>query len=117
MMNAFQWALVKFCEAWQAHYGYPYRPTAADRNQLGRTLRELSREDLGELPTLFARYLLDLNTFLTDKRHPLRFFCTDGGVNKYRVEPVVMSAREARGVQAARQFVAEGCDAKNGRGR
>lgn len=53
------------------------------------------------LPELFANYLADTSRFVADeKRHSLAWFCTDGGVNKYRTKAVAagFSERERRGI-------------------
>lgn len=99
-------ALRQFCEIWRNKYGVNYQCTAADRNQLGRLIEQLDREGVGELPGAFYAYLGDLSPWVAqDQRHSLRYFCTSGGFNKYRVSAPVRSAKEARGIEAGRQFV------------
>jgi uncharacterized protein YdaU (DUF1376 family) len=106
--NAHARALGAFCAAWQAAYGEPYKPSASDKSQLGRLLRELGDADMvSTLPELFARYLNDHDPFIAQKqRHSLAYFCTSGnGVNKYRVSAMALTDKEARGVMAGQQWV------------
>lgn len=115
--NPFRWAQEQFCSLWEEAYGAPYEPTPADLSQLGRLLRGLSREAVLELPRAYRGYLNDLSPFVAqEQRHSLRYFCTSGGFNKYRVEAPMLSAREAKGSMAVRQFV-ELTGGRNGNGR
>lgn len=105
--NVFGKALAQFCEIWRTRYGVYYEPTAADRNQLGRLLKGLSPAALEELPRAFRAYLGDLSPFVAQEmRHSLRYFCTSGGMNKYRASAPVLSAKEARGHAAGEQWEA-----------
>lgn len=98
-------ALAAFCEAWQQHYREPYTPTRKDCGQL-RLFLEDNPGALAYLPLCFVRYLQDLDPFVAQVRcHDLTWFLTSGGFNKYRVIAPVLSAKEARGVAAGRQFV------------
>lgn len=113
--NAFGKALAQFCEIWRTRYGVYYEPTSADRNQLGRLLKGLSLERLQELPRAFRAYLGDLSPFVAqEQRHSLRFFCTSGGMNKYRASAPVLSEKEARSQAAGEQWEAmqEAADAE-----
>ncbi len=101
-------ALALFCRLWEAKYGRPYRPTPSDRNQLGRALNTLQREDYPDVPVAFRNYLDDLGPWVAqDHRHNLTYFCTlpGGGFNKYRVIAPVLSKREAQSHEAGRQFL------------
>jgi hypothetical protein len=83
----FDWALAEFRGAWKAVYGVDYAVTGKDRSQLGRLLGGLSKDGVSprELPALFRSYLADGARFVAqEQRHALWFFCTEGGVNKYR---------------------------------
>lgn len=109
--------LGQFCRAWQGRYGKPYRPTGADRNQLGRMLHDLLPEDLPDLAFAFANYLADLSPYVAQShRHGLTLFCTSGGFNKYRTVAPILSKREASSVAAGEQWLAmqEGGHGKNG---
>lgn len=104
--NKFLDAIRQFGEAWEQHYGVPYAVGAADRNQMGRLIRDLDDAQRAELPGTFRNYLNDLSPFVAqEQRHSMRFFCTSGGFNKYRVSAPVLSAKEARGMEAGRQFI------------
>lgn len=98
-----------FCATWRAANGRTYAPTAKDRSQLGRLLGQLGKTspDLApQLPDLFERYLADADPFVAqDQGHSLAYFCTSGGVNKYRVDRPALSEREARTKRAAERFV------------
>jgi hypothetical protein len=87
--NVFDQLLGGFRQAWSAKYHEPYTPTPADRSQLGRLLQALKTpEDCTALPALFDAYLRDDDAFVVEKqRHSLAFFCTSGGLNKYRTQP------------------------------
>jgi len=86
--NAFGKALAQFQEIWRTRYGVHYEPSSADRNQLGRLLQRLPVESAEELPRAFRAYLGDLDPFIVEKvRHSLSYFCTSGGLNKYRSGP------------------------------
>lgn len=99
-------ALRQFCEVWRTKYVASYEPDKADKNQLGRLVKQLTPELLADLPRAFRNYLDDFSPFVAqEQRHNLRYFCTSGGFNKYRVNAPVLSAREARGMEAGRQFV------------
>ena len=99
-------ALGAFCEIWEERYEEKYRPTPGDCAQLATLVRRTPAAELDELPRAFEAYLDDLDPFVAQQqRHSLRYFCTSGGQNKYRTSAPVLSAREARGVEAARQFV------------
>lgn len=99
-------ALAAFCETWKARYGTSYQPTPADKNQLGRLVRNTPKEALGEFPRAFAAYLADSSPFVAqERRHDLAWFCTSGGFNKYRVQAPTLSQKEARTAEALRQFV------------
>jgi hypothetical protein len=99
-------ALRAFCEVWEAAYGLDYLPTIVDCRSLRVLVNTLPRRVMGELPAIFGRYLQDMDPFVArSMRHNLTHFCTRGGVNKYRVSAPVLSAREASGVEAGRQFV------------
>lgn len=101
-------ALALFCRLWEERYGRPYRPTAGDRNQLGRALGTLQREDYPDVPVAFRNYLDDLTPWVAqDHRHNLTYFCTlpGSGFNKYRVTAPVLSKREAHSHEAGRQFL------------
>ena len=98
-------ALEQFCTIWGARYGVPYSPTPADKNQLGRLIRTCNAEMLAALPVAFRGYLQDLSPFVAQEmRHSLQFFCTSGGINKYRTNAPAVSAKEARSAEAIRQF-------------
>jgi len=61
-----------------------------------------------QLPAICARYLQDLDPFVAQvQAHSLLWFCgaKGNGINKYRVRARVLTTREARGVEAGRQFV------------
>lgn len=117
--------LEAFGNTWRAKYHEPYTPTPADRSQLGRLLQALKTpEESAALPALFDAYLRDDDPFVAEKqRHSLAYFCTSGGLNKYRTKPPVSvprpragsaQQREANNAAAAAAFVARG--GQNGRG-
>lgn len=92
-----------FCEAWKAHYGVSYIPTPRECGQL-RLIA--GRMPLDELPQILERYLGDPSPFVAQEmRHSLDFFLGKGLWNKYRVTAPVVSDREARGIEAGRQFI------------
>lgn len=93
--SLFEQLLEQFGTAWSAKYSEPYTPTPGDRSQLGRLLRSLKTPDeASALPALFAAYLRDGDPFVADKqRHSLAFFCTSGGLNKYRTKPPAPTSR------------------------
>lgn len=106
--NLFTVILGQFCAAWEAHYGKPYRPTGADRNQLGRAMNDVPPEELAEAPAIFGRYLADCTPWVAQNhRHSLCCFCTmsGGGFNKYKVETLIRSEKEARGHMAGEQWL------------
>lgn len=106
--NVFKAALAAFCAEWEAHYGETYHPSKAEKSQLGTMLNGLPAELVPQLPAMFRRYLRDPDPFITQaQRHSLLWFCTKGnGVNKYRTTAVVMTAKEAAGVEAGDQWLA-----------
>lgn len=76
---------VAFASAWEKRYGCAYSATPKDRQQLGNLLKQKPpREQLDALPGCFARYVEDDDTFLVKQGHSLAWFCTSGGLNKYR---------------------------------
>jgi hypothetical protein len=95
-------ALLQTFEAgWQRLYRVPYKPTAADRSQLGRLLQTLTPDEAQELPTCFERYFADGSRWVAeDKRHSLTHFCTDGGFNKYRIQVRVARTADQRTAMA-----------------
>lgn len=100
-------AMRQFCRQWVSKYGADYDPLPADRNQLGRLVHDYGAEpDFLEMFTAsVGRYLADNGSFVAlEQRHSLRYFCTSGW-NKYKVQAIVVSAREAHGIEAGRQFV------------
>ena len=102
--------LALFCTAWKAAYGQDYVPTPADKSQIGRLLNGLKGAGVepDELPGLFNRYLADVDTFVAEKhRHSLAWFCTSGGLNKYRVtvQSNGLSEREKRGQRNAQVWL------------
>jgi hypothetical protein len=112
----FELVLDGFGQAWAGRYGEPYTPTPGDRSHLGRLLRSLKTpETASALPALFAAYLRDEDPFVVEKqRHSLSFFCTSGGLNKYRTKvpggvsrPRANGAREReeRGNEAAAKWL------------
>ena len=104
--NLFEQMLGAFCALWQARYGQRYKSTPADKAQFGRLLKDLDPEQAKELPARWKRYLLDEDQFVAQKmRHSLVHFCTQGGFNKYGVEVLVMSGREATAAAAERQWI------------
>lgn len=103
----FAWAMGQFVTAWGKKRGALYKPTPADKNQLGRLLQTLSREEAMDLPRAFAAYLADLSPFVAQEQgHNLAWFCTSGGRNKYLSVTPVVSAKEARTVAAGEQWLA-----------
>jgi hypothetical protein len=82
----FDLVLGDFQKMWKSKYHETYVPTAKDKSQLGRLLQDLkSPETAAALPAYFAAYLGDRDPFVAEKqRHSLAFFCTSGGLNKYR---------------------------------
>jgi hypothetical protein len=102
--SLFDRLLDAFGKAWSVKYEEPYTPTPADRSQLGRLLQALKTpEESAALPALFDAYLRDDDAFVAEKqRHSLAYFCTSGGLNKYRTRPPV-SVPRARGRSAAEQ--------------
>lgn len=114
--SLFPWALGAFCAAWGRRYGVDYAPTARDRSQLGRLLQSLSPEQTSALPACFSAYTRDEDRFLAEiQRHSLSFFCTSGGVNKYRVTAPILSAKEARTATAVERFIQGGIDGRHDR--
>jgi hypothetical protein len=105
--NLYEQTLAAFAASWQDRYAAEYRPTPADKSQLGRLLSSLDRDAAAALPELFARYLEDHEPFVAQKqRHSLTFFCTSGGVNKYAARPgILLSEKEARGVAASKSWL------------
>jgi hypothetical protein len=104
--NRFLVAMRQFAEVWETHYGVPYAFTPGDRNQLGRLMKDLTVIQVGELRAAFEAYLDDLAPYVAqEQRHSLRFFCTSGGFNKYRVSAPVVSRKEAMGIEAGQRFV------------
>lgn len=98
-----------FRGVWCEEYGEEYMPTAADRSQLGRLLRDF--EDVAAIEAfpwldVFRNYLADKSRWAAEEhRHSLKQFCS-GGVNKYRTRAGTegMSQREVRSatnIQAA----------------
>lgn len=105
--NPFTETLEAFCRLWQARYGAPYLPTPKDRNQLGRLLKDTPANRLADLPGAFRRYLEDHSPFVEQEmRHSLAFFCTQGGHNKYRVVPAIVTQGEARTLAAGDAWLA-----------
>lgn len=108
--NVFPEVLRAFTEAWERTYRQAYVVTAPDRSQLGRVLRDFpDATAIRAYPwrRAFENYLADLSKFTgEEKRHSLSWFCTSGGVNKYRTEAatVGMSDREVRGMQSSAKF-------------
>jgi hypothetical protein len=125
--SLFDELLGAFGNAWSKKYeNEPYTPTPADRSQLGRLLQALSPEQSAALPALFLAYLGDDDPFVAEKqRHSLAFFCTSGGLNKYRTKPAAVARprsssaqqREANNARAQEEFLArKNGGALNGRG-
>lgn len=123
--NLFDKTVASFIETWRSKYHEPYTPTPADRSQLGRLLQPLSPEEASALPALFEAYLRDDDAFVAEKkRHSLAWFCSDGGLNKYRTKPPAAARlragsaheREAGNVAAAQRLLARsGSGGGNGR--
>jgi hypothetical protein len=105
--NLFQQVLDAFGDAWRAKYhGETYDPGPVDRKQLGYSLRTWSPEVIQRLPEVFATYMRDRDPWVEQtQRHSLAFFCTSGGVNKYRTRVAQLSAKEAKGVAAGDQWL------------
>lgn len=84
--SLFETSLAAFASTWAARFGASYSPTPADKSQLGRLLNGLDPQTIGELPVLFGRYVEDPDPFLAKRSHGLAYFCTSGGLNKYRAK-------------------------------
>lgn len=100
--------LTRFCIAWEVQYGKKYVPTPADKSQLGRLLSDFPVELEEELCVSFSAYCSGLDKFEGEAhRHSLKWFCTNGGFNKYRTTPRTagMSQRELNGANAAERYV------------
>jgi len=83
--NLFERILAMFCAKWQVVYGESYIPTPKDKAQLGRLIKQLPADHDTILGGCFDRYLANRDPFIVEKiRHSLAYFCTDGGLNKYR---------------------------------
>lgn len=98
------------CEVWQAQHGGHYRPTQADKSQLGRYMNpgkgqpRATPEELAELPRLYALYVADPDGFVAKQGWSIAWFLTgSGGPNKYRAKgrPNGFTERELRGHAAA----------------
>lgn len=105
--SEFDHALQLFCALWEQKYGVKYIARGKDRNHLGRLLADIPRTELPGLRSAFINYLTDNSPFVAQEmRHNLTHFCNNDGFNKYRATATVMSAKEARGVTAAQQWIA-----------
>lgn len=94
-----------FSAIWTERYCESYMATGADRSQLGRTLKDFpDKAAIAAYPweAAFRAYLADMDGWeASKKRHSLVNFCTNGGVNKYRVKDPTAgySQREIRSMQ------------------
>jgi uncharacterized protein YdaU (DUF1376 family) len=113
-------ALVAFGDAWEGRYGQPYKPTFADRRELGNLLKGLEPDESALLPACFEAYVRDADKWLSEtQRHSLAWFCAKGGFNKYRTRAGTegLSERDLRGETAKREFLAMDLEVTNGRAR
>lgn len=74
-----------FVDAWSKRHGVRYQVRGPDSGQVVRMMAALPRPIVDQLPKLFERYVADPDPFVAKQGHSLAFFCTSGGVNKYRV--------------------------------
>lgn len=88
--SAYSMVVAVHGEAWRGQYGEPYMPTGQDKSHLGRVLKSFrDRAAINAYPwrAVMANYLEDTDRFVAGvHRHSLAYFCSCGGLNKYRVE-------------------------------
>jgi len=76
-----------FCDAWkEANGGARYCLLPRDAGQAKAMVSGLPAALMAELPVMFQRYMRDRDPFVEKQGRSLAFFCTSGGVNKYRSE-------------------------------
>jgi hypothetical protein len=99
-----------FSAIWTEQYRETYMGTPSDQSNLGRLLRSFpDRAAIAAYPWEFSwrAYLADQTKWLAEEqRHSLAWWCTSGGVNKYRTQAktVGYSDRELRGMQSSETF-------------
>lgn len=102
-------------EAWEGQYGEPYMPTGQDKRHLGTVLKGFrDRGAINAYPwrAVMANYLEDTDRFVAGvHRHSLAYFCSCGGLNKYRVRASVLATlpEKTQGTMGALgRFMAKG---------
>ncbi len=101
-----------FRRAWKGEYGEDYALEAKDEGQLARLLQHRRNGfDFGAVDWdgVFANYMADKSHWTAgEHRHSLAHFCSSGGLNKYRVVPVLsgLDEKTKRSVAATQRFLA-----------
>lgn len=110
--SLFDELLGDFCDGWSATHGEePYVVTGADRRQLGILLAAIrknpatafwsTQDARRELRRAFGNYFATTGKFDgEEKGHSLAWFCSSGGLNKYRAPPAVTLGLSDKGIQA-----------------
>lgn len=109
--NPFTGLVAIWQRLWLEIRGARYDVTGPDRANFGRLLKTLPRDSLDELPELFERYISDDDPFVAKQGWSLSYFCTSGGVNKYRANGVpiaVLPERSRQTISAATRFLERG---------
>lgn len=83
-VSAFDSLLADLAAAWTDAKRAPYAPTPGDRKNLGVMVRALDKAAWADVVPAFKRYLNDADPFLAKQGHGIAYFCTSGGLNKYR---------------------------------
>lgn len=107
--NALEALVSLFATRWEKRHGAPYQATKGDRSQLSAVLRSFATatEALEVLSACFDAYLADTSPFVAGEQgHSLRWFCTSGGVNKYRTNRTPTLPRLTAAEQQAADVVA-----------
>jgi hypothetical protein len=81
--TVFESVSASFCASWGRFRKADYIVTPADKSQLGRLLQSLPPDAVLRLPAIFDRYCADLDQFVSEQGHSLKYFCTSGAINKY----------------------------------
>lgn len=98
--SAFDAVLNSFATIWQGRrYRTRYIATGADKKLMGELMQKMSREEVMDLPEMFARYIDDTDPFTLKQGHSLRWFCQN--VNKYKgaKQTVVVGHARAEGTK------------------
>lgn len=106
-VSVFERVCDSFSASWERCRQAPYIVTPADKKQLGTLLQTLTPDVVLRLPEIFDRYCGDVERFVSEQGHSLKYFCTSGAINKYASTDRArgLNERERRGVTATQAWL------------